>query len=498
MAQTYATLRSKILNTLNDASSTIFAAADLDKFMEDALRDISLVRPHIVKIPYTVEGRYGEATSTSANNLVDITKSQFLSSDVNKMVYNTTDKTWAIITSYSSATTVGLSKDIMESGESYKIFNKNCTSSHQLNIEDVTDYLYINKVEYPLGGNPPFFRNVDSVEDNILTIGIDVDPNDTSISTANKDAYVYFAKRNKLSQLTDFSATLSASALAGATSLALTSMQGAGTIEADQELTISGVRGLYTVKSDTTIASSASSTVPIFPAVESTASSTTVVTLRSSTLKPELEPILVDYVAGMAAISKSAQPLQEVINAIAVLAIANTSIVNMTNQIAAATAFVSSGSTQTVASTTDIAAASTAIAKIDAQIGAATTAIAAGTVLFNTITTTLGAENDYLSAAASDVNAGIGYLREGIAYIQQAQADQQLSGNYLNLAGAGLANDAQYLNQGMGYLRKISSQLSIAAASDTLKVWGQQKLIDAHKRLSRLSGTNTFTDYSRD
>jgi hypothetical protein len=494
--QTYTALRTKILNTLNDASSVVFATADLDKFIEDGLRDIAVYHPYVSKELFKIEGRYGTATSTLANNLVD-TNQTFLSTDVDKVIYNVTDKTWAVITTFTSASTVVLSKDIMVSGETYKVFNKGCSSNRQINIEDCTDYLWVDRVEYPLGGNPPNYRNVDSIENGILTLGIDFEPNDTAETNADKDCYVYFAKRHKLSQLTDFAGALAASAVVSATTLSATALQGAGTIEADQEFTVSGMRGNYVVSATATIANSAA-TIVFHPGLENAANSATVFTLKSSTLTPQLEPVLVDLIAGMAAVSKSAQPLQEIVNAISTIAVANTAIANMSAQITAATAFISSGSAQTGSASADIATAATALAKIDAQIAAATVQITAATAVINTIPTAMGADGSYMQAAASDINAGLGYMKEGIAYFQQAQADEGLANNYIGLATASMSAASQYLNQGNGYLGKIRTQLSIAAASDPLKVWGQQKLTDARRRLSRLSGTKTFSDYARD
>ena len=63
----------------------------------------------------------GTASSTSSNCLVSIGEN-FASSDVGKLVKNTTDGTYAIVTEYSSATTLVLSSDIFVSGENYSIY----------------------------------------------------------------------------------------------------------------------------------------------------------------------------------------------------------------------------------------------------------------------------------------------------------------------------------------------------------------------------------------
>lgn len=62
----------------------------------------------------------GTTTSTSANQLVDSAAS-FTSAMVGETVHNDTDDTWAKVTSFVSATTLGISVDIMTSGEDYHV-----------------------------------------------------------------------------------------------------------------------------------------------------------------------------------------------------------------------------------------------------------------------------------------------------------------------------------------------------------------------------------------
>lgn len=62
----------------------------------------------------------GTTTSTSANQLVN-TNASFTSALVGKTVYNSTDATWAKITSFVSASTLGLSASIMAVSENYTI-----------------------------------------------------------------------------------------------------------------------------------------------------------------------------------------------------------------------------------------------------------------------------------------------------------------------------------------------------------------------------------------
>jgi len=65
--------------------------------------------------------KQGTATSTSAGKLVD-TAATFASSDVGRVLHNTTDNTWATIVEFISATQVALSSDIMANTEAYDIY----------------------------------------------------------------------------------------------------------------------------------------------------------------------------------------------------------------------------------------------------------------------------------------------------------------------------------------------------------------------------------------
>ena len=72
--------------------------------------------------------RTGTASATSANHLVDTGANQFVSADVGRWVYNSTDKTYAQITAYNSVSDVTISADIMASGEGYRIYGTRFTA----------------------------------------------------------------------------------------------------------------------------------------------------------------------------------------------------------------------------------------------------------------------------------------------------------------------------------------------------------------------------------
>jgi len=68
--------------------------------------------------------KYGTATSTIANHLIDTGESQFKASDVGRVVHNTTDDTYASITEYNSQSNLTLDADIMVDGEDYEIWTE--------------------------------------------------------------------------------------------------------------------------------------------------------------------------------------------------------------------------------------------------------------------------------------------------------------------------------------------------------------------------------------
>ncbi len=312
MPLAYATILDNVSQALQDTTPVLWPDTENVLYLPDALGFISRFVPYVAKVLYTVESRTGKASSTSANHLVDGTKAHFLSTDVGKVIYNSTDKTWALIVTYNSTSDVTISKDIMASGESYSIFNKGCSNAKQIKISD-TDYMWIEEVEFPVGTK----RNVKDIQNDILEIDLANDPDDTSLSDSEKDAYVWVAKRHKLSQLTDLLGAVNNAAgyAAGATSMILTDLQAAGgTIEEGQEFTVANVRGTYWTTAAATIAAGAAGTATIsfWPGLESAVANSVVVTFRGSTLTFELESIIVDVWAAYALIKKATKYIQEI------------------------------------------------------------------------------------------------------------------------------------------------------------------------------------------
>ncbi len=314
MALTYALVKTRISSLLQDPDGTIFKKAadgEIELEIADSNFDVAKWVPHVDSVPdvFQIETRAGSATSDTSGALVDGTNAQFLSTDVNKAIYNTDTKKWGIVTAFVSTSQLTLNKDLFPDGnESYKMYNKGCVSQNQINIEDITDRYDIedgDRIEHPIGTR----RNVAAVEGDILTIGVDTSVLDDS-STADGaepvvDVHVYFRRKHFISQLTDLlgAVDLIAGYSAGDTSIVVDDLTTNEVIKAGQPFTVAGTRGIYRVTTDVTIASS-EATISFFPGLENDVDNDTVVTFKQSTLTPTLEPLYVRYVASKLAINK--------------------------------------------------------------------------------------------------------------------------------------------------------------------------------------------------
>lgn len=299
----YTEFRDAVEANLRDPSNTYFSTAELDYDIAQALRDVAKFIKHLVRVTDEAEIRTGVASSTSANNLVDATNAQFLAGDVGKRVHNTTDNTWADIISYSSTSQVGLSHDIMASGESYKLYNKGCSANNQLNIEDVKDHLWIEKVEFPIGKPRNF-----SCNGTILTIEIDFDPVDTA-----KLGYIWFAKRHKLSQLTAMTGVvdLTEGYSKGDKSMVIDALTDDDIIEEGQEFTLADRPQIYTVTANVTVASN-EATVSFYPGLDADVANDIAVTFVESTLQQKDETLAIEYVVGLALMNEANRHLASI------------------------------------------------------------------------------------------------------------------------------------------------------------------------------------------
>ena len=300
MSRAYTTIRDLAEQILEDTGNADWATTELDLLIPIGLNEISRYKPYETVETFQIETRNGTANSDIADALVDTTKSQFLSTDVDKVVYNVDDKTWAVVTS-ATTSQLTLSKDIFPDGnEQYKIFNAGCRSNREINIVGVPDYLIIKKLVYPPGKTPNWTQQGD-----IIWIDMPSAPDDTRLSTADKDVDVYFARPHFLSELTDFLGKVSVGVAAGVTTFTLDIVDGANveTIKRNQPFTIAGIRGTYHVTVDATFVAGVIA-ISFYPALQSASLANDVVTLEDSTLTLELEDILANWVAAQAALNR--------------------------------------------------------------------------------------------------------------------------------------------------------------------------------------------------
>lgn len=95
------------------------------KKIEQANKALIFPPNNSIGIPEMSSETYsGSATSTTANKLVDSSKTFDGEVEVGYIVYNHTDNTIATVTAIDSDTTLSLSADIMASAETYSIYSK--------------------------------------------------------------------------------------------------------------------------------------------------------------------------------------------------------------------------------------------------------------------------------------------------------------------------------------------------------------------------------------
>lgn len=317
MSKLFATLIDEVQSALGDDTTT-FTDAIVTVQLEDALRELSDYEPYVMMHSFKLESRTGTADEDKANALVDDAKTQFVDvKDIGKVIYNTDDRTWAVVAAFVDTGELTLSKDIFPDGdEGYKMFNKGCWNNKQINIEDVTDHIGpdhgVIAVEYKTLRKTRAFRNW-KVEGDILTLDIDFSPPDSSDSDADVEVFVWFNKVHRVSQLADLAGTVNGTVVAGATTFTIAAV-GSGTevIAEDTLFTfyLSTVRGTYKIKYDLEL-SGGGGTIVFWPGLESAPANGAIVAFVGSTLNRRLERLVVDLAATRLGMAKFANSINK-------------------------------------------------------------------------------------------------------------------------------------------------------------------------------------------
>jgi hypothetical protein len=497
------------------SSYDIFSDTEFGYALDEALREFSQYIPHIIPQPYTLEWRTGTDTAGTASSLTDTTESQFLAGDVGKWVKNTTDNTWAVVKTYTSTSVLALSADIMDSGESYEIFNEGCSDHKSIKIDDSqADYLNIDHVEWPLGTRRNFTLNGD-----ILTLDLASNPTETD----DLQVWVYVNYPHFITDLTDLAAAvnLTAGYSAGDTSMILNSLQTSGTIEQGQEFTLVGSRNKYRVTTDATIATNAA-TITFWPPLDITVANAAVVTFIKSTLTQATETLVTELAAAKSALNKPLQYINDFCGASHWTNI-DTLITASTTQATSALTALSSGLSLIVdnrtAAETALGIATTALAQdrtdiasglakvIDqvdeaetqldlatARIAQAVTDVASARTYFNTVNIN-NPETSYLQSAQGEMNVAQDYFGQAktylgfssttnSGYLGHANAEYQAAMGKIAEARALLDTDTQAISN---YIRQAMAQIEV----------GKQRLQDAQTQISLVNAKSLVPKISQ-
>lgn len=313
MALSYANILDRVEQILQSLKTVASDATELGYWVEDELKRISRYIPLIVPVVFQIESRHGTDATGTASKLTDSVKSQFLAADETKekVVHNTTDDTWAVVTGYTSASVLSLSRDIMDANETYEIYNKRCWNKRQIYIGDMPSlYRQIISVEYPVGTERNF-----KIYDDVIELDVEdgtILDSDSTLSIPNEvDVLVRFAVPQLLSQLTDWAGTLSADESEDDEQIAITGMGTTETIEVGEQFHLEDHQSLYIVTTEVTMIATAGD-VKFYPPLEADLATGKAITFRKSTLTPELEEILCQRVAARAMLSLTALNLNAI------------------------------------------------------------------------------------------------------------------------------------------------------------------------------------------
>lgn len=306
MSRTHAQIIVLVLQMLQDTGASTYGSAETGYAVAESLKEFAVYDPHISSMVFKIESRTGTDTAGTSKTLTDTTKSQFTTTDDSdeKVIHNTIDNTWATATAAtaSTETVITLTSSIMASGENYEIYNKRCWNKKQIYIGDVTDYLWVDSVEYPVGTKRNF-----KVYGDVLEIDADsIADSDLTVATLpDIDVLVRFAKPHVLTSLVVLGGKVKTTTTVGATSIGVYTFTDNEVVGLGDEFYLAGQRTVYSVTLGATMTNQTSSgrTIYFYPALVAEATADIAITFVKSTLKAQHEELFCHLVAARAVLS---------------------------------------------------------------------------------------------------------------------------------------------------------------------------------------------------
>ncbi len=326
MAKAHADLVDEIEAILQDSANALWTPTIVQDELDRATREISEYEPHSVLFTLELETRTGKDTAGTTGSLTDTTESQFVSGDADKVIFNVTNNKWAIVVTLASSSVYGLSRDIMNKDDQYVMYNQECFDPKQLYLGDIVSSVGpdwgVHRVEFPAQGSRRTRRNFE-IDGNILTLKYDksiADSKQENLRSRIVDVNVWvnlmqFVSKHTGSSLVGAVDNDPSGYSRGDTTIHVDNFSSSGTFVTGQEFRVAGLRGLYRLVANATIASGETD-ITFFPPLENQIDDGDVVTLGQSTLNQSQERKVVDLAAGRAAISMGALLLQQAKDAI--------------------------------------------------------------------------------------------------------------------------------------------------------------------------------------
>jgi len=112
-------------------------------------------------------------------------------------------------------------------------------------------------------------------------------------------------------------------------------------------------------------------------------------------------------------------------------------------------------------------------------------------------TTKITDVNTAIETMSARITQAIADLTTGRPLIGKVNIGGKPQADYAAYASRELSNANSYLSQSQGYLRELTSRLSISGAINAYQTWANNKLILYQRDLRRLARARTYTEYPK-